>query len=136
LIPRFTETIVNLNHDDSNPEIFIPFGETIGQLQSIAKFDTVHTRDFTAPEGVLGSLRENLFNPLRSDEVSDKPEFVTNEIRYLECGDRDTEIRTIAREVKRLVLTENYDLADIALVVRERSVYGPTISRVMLEEEI
>ena len=25
LIPRFPETIVNLNHDDSNPEIFIPF---------------------------------------------------------------------------------------------------------------
>ena len=46
------------------------------------------------------------------------------------------EIRTIAREVKRLVLTENYDLRDIALVVRERAVYGPTISRVLTEEEI
>jgi ATP-dependent helicase/DNAse subunit B len=136
LIPRFAETIVNLNHDDSNPEIFIPFGETIGQLQSIAKFDTVHTQEYTAPNGVLASLRENLFNPLKSDEVSDDPEFVAHEIRYLECGDRDTEIRTIAREVKRLVLTESYDLADIALVVRERSVYGPTISRVLLEESI
>jgi ATP-dependent helicase/DNAse subunit B len=136
LIPRFPETIVNLNHDDSNPEIFIPFSETIGQLQSIAKFDTVHTSDYIAPTGVLASLRENLFNPLKSDEVSEDPEFVTNEIRYLECGDRDTEIRTIAREVKRLVLTENYDLADIALVVRERSVYGPTISRVLVEEAI
>ena len=40
LIPRFPQTIVNLNHDDSNPEIFIPFQETIGQLQSIATFDT------------------------------------------------------------------------------------------------
>jgi hypothetical protein len=136
LIPRFPETIVNLNHDDSNPEIFVPFGETIGQLQSIAKFDTVHTQEYTAPSGVLSSLRENLFNPLKSDEVSDDPEFATREIRYLECGDRDTEIRTIAREVKRLVLTEKYDLADIALVVRERSTYGPTISRVLLEEAI
>ena len=44
LIPRFPETIVNLNHDDSNPEIFVPFQETIGQLQSIAKFDTVHAQ--------------------------------------------------------------------------------------------
>ena len=58
------------------------------------------------------------------------------EIRYLECGDRDTEIRTIAREVKRLVLTENYKLADIALVVRERAAYGPVITRVMLEESL
>lgn len=136
LIPRFPETIVNLNHDDSNPEIFVPFGETIGQLQSIAKFDTVHTQEYSAPGGVLSSLRENLFNPLKSDEVSDEPEFATHEIRYLECGDRDTEIRTIAREVKRLVLTENYDFADIALVVRERSTYGPTISRVLLEEAV
>jgi ATP-dependent helicase/DNAse subunit B len=136
LIPRFAETIVNLNHDDSNPDIFVPFGETIGQLQSIAKFDTVHSREYTSPNGLLASLRENLFNPLKSDQVSDDPESVAREIRYLECGDRDTEIRTIAREVKRLVLTENYDLADIALVVRERSVYGPTISRVLQEESI
>src|SRR6185503_16233504 len=136
LIPRFPETIVNLNHDDNNPEIFVPFEETIGQLQSIAKFDTVPVREYTTPNGVLSSLRENLFNPRKSDEVSDKPEFVAKEIRYLECGDRDTEIRTIAREVKRLVLTENYELADIALVVRERATYGPVISRVLLEESI
>jgi ATP-dependent helicase/DNAse subunit B len=136
LIPRFPETIVNLNHDDSNPEIFVPFQETIGQLQSIAKFDTVPIREYMSKSGVLSSLRENLFNPLKSEEVSEEPEFVAKEIRYLECGDRDTEIRTIAREVKRLVLTENYELADIALVVRERATYGPVISRVLLEESI
>jgi hypothetical protein len=44
LIPRLPHTIVNLNHDDTNPEIFTPFQETIGQLQSIATFDTVYTR--------------------------------------------------------------------------------------------
>ena len=49
---------------------------------------------------------------------------------------RSTEIRTIAREVKRLVLTENFDLADIALVVRQRATYGPTITRAMLEESL
>ena len=136
LIPRFPETVVNLNQDDSNPEIFVPFQETIGQLQSIAKFDTVLTREYTATSGVLSALRENLFNPLKSEQVSDEPEFLTQEIRYLECGDRETEIRTIAREVKRLVLTENYDLADIGLVVRERTAYGPTISRVLLEEAL
>jgi ATP-dependent helicase/DNAse subunit B len=134
LIPRLPHTIVNLNHDDSNPEIFAPFQETIGQLQSIATFDTVHTQDYTATTGTLATLRDNLFNPLTaSDEVGDEP---APEIRYLECGDRDTEIRTIAREVKRLVLTENYDLADIALVVRQRATYASTITRVMLEESL
>jgi ATP-dependent helicase/DNAse subunit B len=134
LIPLLPQTIVNLNHDDSNPEIFAPFQETIGQLEGIAKFDLVHSRDYTATGGVLAQLRENLFNPLTSsDEVSDEE---VKEIRYLECGDRNTEIRTIAREVKRLVLVENYDLAEIALVVRQRASYGPTISRVMLEESL
>ena len=134
LIPRLPHTIVNLNHDDANPEIFAPFEETIGQLQSIATFDTVHTHDYHATTGTLATLRDNLFNPLTpTDEVSEE---LAPEIRYLECGDRDTEIRTVAREVKRLVLTENYDLADIALVVRQRATYGSTITRVMLEESL
>jgi ATP-dependent helicase/DNAse subunit B len=137
LIPLLPQTIVNLNHDDTNPEIFTPFQETIGQFESIAKFDQVHNHDYVATGGVLAELRENLFNPLTSsDEVSEDPEAVVREIRYLECGDRDTEIRTIAREVKRLVLVENYDLAEIALVVRQRATYGPTITRVMLEESL
>ena len=149
LIPLLPQTIVNLNHDDANPEIFTPFRETIGQLESIAKFDQVHSRDYIATGGVLAELRENLFNPLTSTEPSavapgqpsnegtvEDPEALVREIRYLECGDRDTEIRTIAREVKRLVLTENFDLAEIALVVRERATYAPTITRVMLEESL
>jgi hypothetical protein len=45
LIPRVPDVVVNLNHDDSNPEIFLPFQETIGQLQSMATFDVVHTHD-------------------------------------------------------------------------------------------
>lgn len=137
LIPLLPQTIVNLNHDDSNPEIFAPFQETIGQFESIAKFDQVHSRDYIATGGTLAELRENLFNPLTTVPVTPLDSgSVQAEIRYLECGDRDTEIRTIAREVKRLVLTENYDLSEIALVVRQRATYGPTITRVMLEESL
>jgi ATP-dependent helicase/DNAse subunit B len=138
LLPRIPEVVVNLNHDDSNPEIFLPFQETIGQLQSMATFDTVQVQDYTAPSGVLSQLRQNLFNPLAPlispDEISSAPEFAANEIRYLECGDRDTEIRTVAREIKRLVLTEGYKLTEVALVVRERSRYAHTIARVLHEE--
>jgi len=133
LIPRVPQTIVNLNHDDRNPEIFIPFQDTIDQLQSIAKFEIRQATDYLPVHGVLSGLRVNLFNSLVSGEsVADR----LREIRYLECGDRDTEIRTIAREVKRLVLTEQYDLADIALVVRERAAYANTIARVMREESV
>ncbi len=133
LIPRIPQTIVNLNHDERNEEIFVPFQETIGQLQSMAKFEIRQAKEFLPTHGVLSGLRENLFNSsISGPAVSDK----LREIRYLECGDRDTEIRTVAHEVKRLVLTENYDLADIALVVRERSRYANTIARVLHEESI
>ena len=135
LLPRVPDVVVNLNHDDANAEIFLPFQETIGQLQSMATFDTVHTQDYIAPSGLLSQLRENLFNPLTSsDDVSEEPEFAAKDIRYLECGDRDTEIRTIVREIKRLVLLEDYKLTDVALVVRERSRYAYTIARVLHEE--
>lgn len=133
LIPRVPQTIVNLNHDERNEEIFVPFEETIGQLQSMAKFEIRQAREFLPTHGVLSGLRENLFNSsISGPAVSDK----LHEVRYLECGDRDTEIRTVAHEVKRLVLTENYDLADIALVVRERASYANTIARVLRQESI
>ena len=133
LIPRIPQTIVNLNHDDRNPEIFVPFQETVDQLQNIAKFELKQATNYMPTKGVLSGLRENLFNSLISGEpVAEK----LREIRYLECGDRDIEIRTIAREVKRLVLTEQYDLADIALVVRERAAYSNTIARVLREESV
>ncbi len=133
LIPRIPQTIVNLNHDDRNAEIFVPFEETISQLQSMAQFEVKHTADHVPTNGVLANLRLNLFNSsLTPTPPSDK----LREIRYLEAADRDTEIRNIAHEVKRLVLTENYDLADIALVVRERSSYANTIARVLRQESI
>ncbi|MDX6382668.1 MAG: ATP-dependent helicase/nuclease subunit, partial [Blastocatellia bacterium] len=53
-----------------------------------------------------------------------------------ECGDREVEIRAIAKEIKRLILTKGYRLSDIALVVRERAAYADTILRVCSEESI
>ena len=32
LIPQVPEVLVNLNHDERNPEIFLPFQETIDHL--------------------------------------------------------------------------------------------------------
>src|SRR5205807_10197305 len=53
-----------------------------------------------------------------------------------ECSDREVEIRSIAKEIKSLVLNEGYKLSDIAVVVRERSVYAETILRVCADESI
>lgn len=168
LIPRIPEVVVNLNQDQRNPEIFVPFKETIERLSAIAPFVEKHgTEAIVSTRGALSELRENLFNPTLSGKVSDTLQFVADvpkeipiqdpasieqpqieqlkpeqsetaqsEIRYFECGDRDTEIRAVAKEVKRLVVTGGYSLAEMALVVRQRASYAETIARVMREEAL
>jgi ATP-dependent helicase/DNAse subunit B len=155
LIPQIPEVLVNLNQDERNPEIFLPFQETIEQLSSIAPFVLKRNdSEITATTGALAELRENLFNPSLSDKLQsvDDPQHKTtpeksettpqnaehaqSEIRFIECGDRDTEIHAIAREIKRLVLQEGHSLAEIALVVRQRAAYAETIARVMREESL
>lgn len=157
LIPRVPGVLVNLNYDERNPEIFLPFQQTLDHLSGIAGFEkkfTSHKAD-PAPAGALAGLRENLFNPALADKLqpaeSGSPAEEMRqaagdvnpgengrrqtEIKYFECGDRDTEIRAIAKEVKRLV-SDGYHLADIALVVRQRASYAETIARVMREEAL
>ncbi len=164
LIPQIPEVVVNLNHDERNPEIFLPFQETIERLSGIAPFDLKRSDETFPTRGALAALREKLFNPALSDEASDALKLVADaakkapaesqespahdtspieqpgnnqsEIRYFECGDRDTEIRAIAKEIKRLVVHESYSLADMALVVRQRASYAETIARVMHEEAL
>ncbi len=154
LIPGVPEVIVNLNHDQRNPEIFRAFHETVAQLSSIDVFEVSHFSSADEVPGALAPLREKLFNSIAEGQKSEiriqastgletrnsKPETssVTSfcEIRLWECTDRETEVRAIAKEIKRLVLFDSYTLSDIALVVRERDSYAETIARVMREEFI
>ncbi|PYS74329.1 MAG: hypothetical protein DMF69_02085, partial [Acidobacteria bacterium] len=73
LIPRVPETLVNLNHDSRNPEIFSPYKETIEQLKGIADFAVIQTEDARPTSGALSGLRERLFNTM-----SDKIQFVAD----------------------------------------------------------
>ena len=147
LIPRIPEVLVNLNLDERNPEIFLPFQQTVDHLSSIASFEKQwSTKDVAPTHGALSALRAKLFNPgeagnaegvaglLESTQDACGPR--QEEIKYWECGDRDTEIHAIAKEVKRLVSLEGFNLADIALVVRQRAAYAETIARVMREESL
>jgi ATP-dependent helicase/DNAse subunit B len=144
LIPRIPEVVVNLNHDDLNHEIFLPFQETIDHLKAIEPFEIKRSPEsLLITRGALSRLRKDLFNPSLTQEAGagGKRQEDDNgqteeaaEITYFECADRDTEIRAIAKEIKRLVLREGYNLADIALVVRQRASYAETIARVMREE--
>src|SRR5205823_3005385 len=143
LIPSIPNVIVNLNHDRRNEEIFQPFQSTIEHLESVAAFDTKINDETATVEGYLTSLRERLFNSGEDvgAHLSVRPEgrhtgLPLQNIQLLECGDRETEIRSIAKEIKSLVLNEGYQISDIALVVRERSAYADTILRVCADESI
>jgi ATP-dependent helicase/DNAse subunit B len=144
LIPRIPNVIVNVNHDEQNPQIFQPFASTLEHLQSIAAFE-IEKGGESISEATRGqALRTKLFNVAQvanlrsadSEEEEEEPQI--NNLRYtlLECSDRELEIRSIAKEIKRLVLAQAYRLSEIALVVRERAAYADTIVRVFADEGI
>src|SRR5262245_54106463 len=133
LIPQVPEVIVNLNFDERNAEIFRPFYATIDQLSSIATFETKLDTTALSVPGVLSPLRVCLFNPVSTAPAEDGSE---SSISILDCANRQTEIRAIAKRIKQLVLLDGYSLEEIVLVVRELSSYAETISRVFEEEAI
>ena len=162
LIPQIPNVIVNLNYDSENEEIFRPFQSTIDHLQSIAPFETKTSSDLAPVNQSLRPLRARLFNVAKGrnptpgspagqpgwggavregasvGQVAGKPQPppVGTALQLLECADREIEIRSIAKEIKRLVLKDDYKLSDIALVVRERAAYADTIARVFAAESI
>jgi len=141
LISGIPKVIVNLNGDERNKEIFQPFQSTIEQLKSISDFE-VNTGAEAAPvSGVLSPLRKQLFNSDPGSSPTMKEGVDTGKdagasIALFECGDREIEIRSIAKEIKSLVIKDGYKLSEIALVVRERAAYAETILRVCAEESI
>jgi ATP-dependent helicase/DNAse subunit B len=143
LIPAVPNVIVNLNGDACNEDIFRPFQSTIEHLESIAEFERIDSEDAGKVGEALSPLRGTLFNvtgetqpempaPRPQDESAEGKVPVT----LLECGDREVEIRSIAKEIKRLILIEGFKLSEIALVVRERAAYADTILRVCADESI
>jgi ATP-dependent helicase/DNAse subunit B len=138
LIRQVPEVIVNLNSDQRNPSIFEPFSSTIEQLKGITDFKVKFGKDCAPASGALSGLREKLLNPGETSNDASQADAAEPQenIRLFICADRETEIRKIAKEIKRLVVEENYRVGEIALVVRERASYADTIARVMRDEEI
>ena len=153
LIPAIPNAIVNLNGDPRNEDIFRPFRSTIEHLESIADFETRTDEEVADVGAALTPLRARLFNvdtgssPILREGPSNeaesqagmpahRPQDAGAPITLFECGDREVEIRSIAKEIKRLILTRGYKLSEIALVVRERAAYADTILRVCADESI
>jgi ATP-dependent helicase/DNAse subunit B len=166
LIQRIPNVIVNINYDDRNPQIFQTFQSTIEQLKSIADFEVLSAGENVEIRSDLAPLRERLFNAtddqgsspivsegvsagkLTADRMKDTPAdkktsaadpgdaCAPTALQLLECSDRETELRSIAKEMKRLIGGENYKLSDMALVVRERARYADLILRVFAAEAV
>lgn len=143
LIPSIPNVIVSLNRDERNAEIFRPFNATIDQLNSIASFETIVDTEVLTVANSLAPLRQRLFNSspfenVPESEPASEPAMDASEtnITFMECTGRQTEIRAIAKRIKRLVLTEGYQLSEIALVVRELASYTEVIARVFEEESV
>ncbi len=141
LIPVVPNAIVNLNGDPRNEDIFRPFRSTIEHLESIAGFETKTSAEMAEVVDALAPLRGGLFNVTQVGNLRGglEEKAQVNSLRHItliECGDREVEIRAIAKEIKRLILTKGYKLSDIALVVRERAAYVDTILRVCADESI
>ena len=149
LIPRVPQVIVNLYGDQQNREVFVPFADTIEQLRSISDaFEVIQREESQTLGPIPAALRARLFNP---EAVADEttPAVVNTEAteakpetqgavapRVFRCSDRETEVRAIAKEIKRLVLVQGFSIRDIALVVRQRAAYSETITRVFADESI
>jgi ATP-dependent helicase/DNAse subunit B len=138
LIPVVPNAIVNLNGDARNEDIFRPFQSTIEHLESIAGFERKSSAEAAEVVDALAPLRGGLFNvgELQAGMPAVRRQDAGAPITLIECGDREVEIRAIAKEIKRLILTRGYQLSDIALVVRERAAYADTILRVCADESI
>jgi ATP-dependent helicase/DNAse subunit B len=136
LIPAIPNVIVNLNGDSRNEDIFRPFESTVEHLESIADFAIIKNEEVLRVSKALSSLRERLFNVTQVANLHDEQADELRHIKLLECSDREVEIRSIAKEIKRLTLAGEYQLSDIALVVRQRAAYAETIQRVFADESI
>jgi ATP-dependent helicase/nuclease subunit B len=147
LIPRIPDVVINLNRDEHNPEIFRAFDQTLEQLNAMAEFEIIQSVDASGAVGALADLRNTLFNTSASigqadstthAEAGDEPtrDHIESNVRIFECSDRETEIRSIAKEIKRLVSTRGYTLSEIALVVRQRASYADIINRIFDDEMI
>jgi ATP-dependent helicase/DNAse subunit B len=139
LIPAVPNVIVNLNGDERNRDIFRPFQSTLDHLTSIADFTVIEDDNVIEVSPKLAPLREKLFNVAQAVNLRAPESAQVGNLRHalvFECSDRELEISTIAKEIKRLVLTEGYSLSDIGLVVRERAAYVDTILRVFNNESI
>lgn len=122
LIPRVE---INLSYDRRNPEAYLLTAKTLSSLDGQG-LDLIFIEEEHGNH--LGcEIVENLF--------SGRKEVVENKNRVLlTCyQSREREIRSIAREIKRLILKENYAPEEICILSRNTGDYAAGLLRIFRE---
>jgi ATP-dependent helicase/nuclease subunit B len=133
LAARGVEALVSLTYDEARV-IHAWQRPTIARLQAAGASFTTLT---TAPQGVIQIAAAALMNDNESAEPvangSHRDAGREGAIIVISAPDRAAEVRSVAREIKRLVIEERVPLDEITLVCRSLSIYAPHIERVFSE---
>ncbi len=153
LIGRVPRVTFNFDDDPENPQVSAPVRETIAKVRAMGEgFEEVvfykrdgHERDGHERDGApvachpvapgLDILRAGLFNPALAPPPPDAldappPVFMS------QAPDLESEIRHIAKTIKRYVRRDQLKPSDMAIVVRDKEAYGPRLRRALADEGI
>lgn len=151
LAKQVRDVIVNVNHDDENPQAFAAHEDVIARFRALPDIEVRRSHDTIAIAPELVPLRKRLFaddEAHTSEKASSPPvagpvaaESVRNEqpnerVVELTAPDRVREVRGVAKEIKRLAVDSGVAPDAIAVVVRSRDVYEPLVREIFADEGI
>lgn len=135
LVARVPDATILLNEDPDNPRAFSAFGEHIETFLSKQwAFEAERTPSTVTRAGALDRIPRYLFSdeeppPAACDAASCGAESV-------EAPDRESEVRFVAKRIKRLVAERGYRPDEIAVVSRDGSRYDPLVVEVFGDEGV
>ncbi len=145
LAKQVPELIVNVNHDDENPQAFAAHEDVIARFRALPYIEVHRSHDTVAIAPELVPLRKRLFAEDAAHTSETEPPAEGETVRYhrpneriveLTAPDRVREVRGVAKEIKRLAVDAGVAADAIAVVVRSRDVYEPLVREVFADEGI
>lgn len=115
----------NLAYKDSNYNLFLPVDKTIQKIKTIAQNNSIKTETYLVESDVstrnseLDLLEKNIFNPDRQ-AYSDAPK----NIYLYNALNLNEECEYVARTIKKLVIEQNYQYKDFAVITRDIQSYS------------
>lgn len=119
LIERIPEVMVNLTYDPRHPTVFAePVGDTFQFFERLSQPMPIEHNAATLPHApALEPLRTGLFNAQAEASAELPP------ITILSGASMAHEVEEVVKEIKRLIVEQNFRPQEIGVIVREPSGY-------------